>query len=118
MIKAYQMALVKIIEERMEKLILEYCERKILSDLYQFIKLKVPTELLKDSHNKIISVVAEIAKDFQLEGNQLTVTTDNDPKERQFVVTIVKKINGKIPRQPVFSNKSEIKNGQKVVIAK
>jgi ABC-type lipoprotein release transport system permease subunit len=160
--------------------------RKILSDLYQFIKVKVPTELLKDPHNNTVAAIAEIAKDFQqefpdeqslreyleentteedrvrlegkifkeamivsdgdqiesqsdttalesnhialtknlalalgvLEGNQLTVTTDDDPRERQFVVTIVKKINGKIPRQPVFSDKSEIKNGQNVVIAK
>jgi hypothetical protein len=160
--------------------------RKILSDLYQFIKVKVPTELLKDSHNNTVAAIAEIAKDFQqefpdeqslreyleentteedkvrlegkilkeamivsdgdqiesqsdttvlednhialtknlalalgvLEGDQLTVTTGDDPRERQFVVAIVKKINGKIPRQPVFNSKSGIESNQEVIITK
>jgi hypothetical protein len=160
--------------------------RKILSDLYQFIKVKVPTELLKDPHNNTVAAIAEIAKDFQqefpdeqslreyleentteedkvrlegkilkeamivsdgdqiesqsdttvlednhialtknlalalgvLEGDQLTVTTGDDPRERQFVVAIVKKINGKIPRQPVFNSKSGIESNQEVIITK
>jgi len=39
--------------------------RKYLGDLYQFVKTKVPTVLLKD--RKIIAAIAEIARDFHNE---------------------------------------------------
>jgi len=160
--------------------------REILGDLYQFIKAKIPINVLQSKRNEVVDILARIAQDFQdefpdeeslqnyleehtteedkvrlegkilkeamivsdddriesqsdittlesdhiaftknlasaigvLEGDRVMVVKDNDLDERQFTVTIVKKINGKIPRQPVFSDKSGIQAGQKVVISK
>jgi hypothetical protein len=159
--------------------------REILGDLYQFIKAKIPTNVLQSKRNEVVDILARIAQDFQdefpdeeslqnyleehtteedkvrlegkilkeamivsdddriesqsgtttlesghiafaknlasaigvLEGDRVMVVKDNDLDERQFTVTIVKKINGKIPRQPVFSNQSGIQDGQKVIVS-